>query len=250
MSLTCQDVTLLLTDYQEKAIPWHERLQVKLHLGRCSHCQGLVSDLKALPELIQRGEPTQAELAPLAERALAGALQQLGRRRMTAATPVPEPLQDLLAAGADLPLRILAQVHEAMFGQNAPRQEPYLPQEVLAQLPSPESWKWTPSGRLRRAVLAVDPTGGQRLSILYAPPKCQIPAHTHLGTESLLVLEGEMEDRGRCLGNGHWIHLEDGSSHAPYVFEEGCWCLIRDEGTVQYDGPFKWLSEMASRVKA
>jgi len=92
----------------------------------------------------------------------------------------------------------------------------------------------------------VDPNEGQRLSILHASPRCQIPAHTHHGTESLLVLEGQMEDMGRCLGNGQWIHLERGSSHAPYVFGEGCWCLVRDEGTVQYTEPRAWLRSMAS----
>ena len=52
----------------------------------------------------------------------------------------------------------------------------------------------------------------------------------------LLVLEGELEHADRCLTNGDWIHLEDGSCHAPYAFGRGCWCLVRDEGTVQYEG--------------
>jgi anti-sigma factor ChrR (cupin superfamily) len=250
MSSSCSEITCLLTEYQEGTLPWIERLQVKRHLERCPQCQSLACDLEALPALVQHLESDPAEWLPLAERALEGALQQLDSPRPVPGTPVPEPLQVPLAAGGDLPLRILAQVHEAMSRRDYPRKAPFLPQEVLSQLPSPEQWKWTSAGRARRALLAVDPVEGQRLSIFYAPPKYQIPAHTHQGTESLLVLEGEMEDEDRCLGNGQWIHTDNGSSHAPYIFEEGCWCLIRDEGTIHFDGPLGWLRGLAARITA
>ena len=34
MSLTCQDVAFLLTEYQENAIPWDERLWIKMGTAR------------------------------------------------------------------------------------------------------------------------------------------------------------------------------------------------------------------------
>jgi predicted ChrR family anti-sigma factor len=246
MGLGCQDTTARLTDYSEGALPWNERLFVSLHLKRCHRCRGLLADLTALPILVRKSEMPVLDLAPLAARALEGALKALGRPRLMDPSPVPEAVRSLLSAGADLPLQLMAQAHEAMFQGGSSRQEPYLPASILEQLPRPETWKWKPSGQARRALLAVDPKGGQRLSILYAPPKCQFPGHVHRGTESLLILEGEMEDGGRCLGNGDWVHLEEGSSHAPYVFEEGCWCLVRDEGSIGFKGAFGWLRQLVA----
>jgi len=242
VSYGCQDVTFLLTDYLEDAIPWNDKFLLRLHLNHCKGCQQLLADFKALPRLVKESpQAAPGELTPIAEQALAGALRKLGHLECPPPTPVPEPVRALLASGGDLPLRILAQTHQALFSNGLPREAPYLPPQVLSQLPAPNQWKWHRAGRVRRALLAVDPKGGQRLSMMRVPPKHQIPEHFHHGTESVLVLEGEMEDAGRCLGNGDWIHFEMGSSHAPYVFEEGCWCLVRDEGTVKYQSPLGWL---------
>ena len=48
---SCQDVTGLLTDYLEEAIPWTQRLRMSLHLNRCPLCMELLNGLKALPLL-------------------------------------------------------------------------------------------------------------------------------------------------------------------------------------------------------
>jgi predicted ChrR family anti-sigma factor len=243
--LTCKDVASLLTDYLERTIPWNQRIRTSLHLRLCPQCLHLLAELQALPGVIDRFEDEdQARLLPIGEAALAQALGHLHEPRKAwriPETPVPTAAQRLLSSSADLPLRLLALTHSAMLQGTAPRSEPFLPLEVLAQLPPAQRWKWRHlPGGVRRALLWVQ-ENGPSLSLVFMPPNLSVPHHTHQGSESLLVLEGELEHAERCLTDGDWVHLESGSSHAPCAFGRGCWCLVRDEGTVHYDGPFGWI---------
>jgi len=245
-SFTCREVASLLTDYRERTIPWTLRVRTGLHLRLCPGCHDMLLDLELLPSLLQRFEPLDPlEFLPIGQAALAnvmGRLQEPRRARRLPDTPVPVPVQGLLSSVADLPLRLLAQTHAALMCGDIPSTEPYLPPEVLAQLPAPKDWPWQRSHRgLRRALLVAEP-GGPSLSIIHMPPRFSDSAHVHRGTESLLVLEGELEHADRCLTTGDWVHLENGSSHAPYAFGRGCWCLVRDEGTIQYGHRRKWPS--------
>ena len=239
---TCREVTSLLTEYRERAIPWTLRVRTGMHLRLCPGCHRMLLDLDSLPSIFRRFDPAgPAELLPIGQAALANAMGRLHEARSPRrlpATPVPPSVQRLLASVADVPLRLLAQAHAALMRGAVATAEPFLPEEVLAQLPPACDWKWRNSaGGVRRAFLCAE-SGGPSLSLVYMPPKFASPIHVHRGTESLLVLEGELEHADRCLTSGDWIHLEDGSSHAPYAFQRGCWCLVRDEGTVQYGGPF------------
>jgi len=231
----CKDLVLQLTDYLEEALVWEDRQRLHKHLKKCDDCQSLLTDIRELPGLVLQADPSEAELASIGDRALTKALANLNAaRKPSLFSPLPEEIRQALATKADLPLRLMAQTHEAFLRGELPAQKPFLPASVLAQLPAPEQWKWSRRGSVRRALLAKDPISGQRLTLMYAPPKIQIPAHTHLGSESLLVLHGEMEDLDRCLGDGQWIHMSRGSSHSPCILSAGCWCLVRDEGTVRY----------------
>jgi len=243
-SFTCREVASLLTEYRERTIPWDLRIRTGMHLRICPGCRRLLSDLESLPALLDRFMPT--ECPPVAEAALAYAMSRLSEprnRRRLPETPVPASLRPLLGAGADRPLRLLAQTHAALMRGATACSEPFLPDEILAQLPPAREWKWLRSGGVRRALLCEEP-GGPCLSILHMPPKFASPAHVHQGTESLLVLRGELEHADRCLTDGDWIHLESGSSHAPCAFRDGCWCLVRDEGTVHYEGPRGWFRNL------
>ncbi len=243
--LTCQEAIALLTDYQEQALSWDQQLLIRMHLWRCPECQALLAELHSVPDLIQRlDDPEPEGLASIGENALANALSRLEEPRGAHAVsrwPLPACVERLLETTADLPLRLMAQTHAAMRQGLAPGTEPFLPADVLAQLPPAHSWKWShfPGGIRRARLLQTD--RGPSLSLVFMPPHHSLAQHTHLGSESILVLDGELEHEDRCLTDGDWIHLETGSHHAPHAFGRGCWCLVRDEGSLRFEGPLGWV---------
>ena len=85
---------------------------------------------------------------------------------------------------------------------------------------------------------------GPRLSLLVAPHGFRTPAHVHLGSEQMLVLEGLLEDGEAAYPTGSWTHFGEGSAHSPLVLNEECWCLLREEGPVHYTGPLGWLRNL------
>lgn len=242
---TCREVASLLTDYRERTIPWPLRIRTGMHLRLCPGCHDILSDLEVLPSIIQKFEPLEStEFLTISQAALAnamGRLQESRNARRLPATPVPTSAQKLLSSMADFPLRLLAQTHAALMRGAMPQTEPFLPEEILSQLPPPKAWKWQRfAGGVRRALLYAE-ASGPSLSMVFMPPRFTSPIHVHRGTESLLVLEGELEHADRCLTSGDWVHLEEGSAHAPYAFNKGCWCLVRDEGTIDYKGHLGWF---------
>jgi putative transcriptional regulator len=243
--LSCREVASLLTEYLEQTIPWEQRIRTSMHLQLCPGCRRLLEDLGLLPALVSRFEPPMPlELAPIGDVALKAALQRLGEVRSSRRlpmTPVPSPIRALLSSVVDLPLRLLAQTHAAILRDEVPHVEPFLPDAVLAQLPPVQTWKWRHfPGGLRKALLWTE-TSGPTLSLVFMPAKYVLASHTHQGSESLLILEGELEQGTKCHTSGDWIHMESGSSHAPCAFGRGCWCLVRDEGSIHFAGPFGWF---------
>ena len=132
-------------------------------------------------------------------------------------------------------------VHRAFAEGTAPLAAPFLPAAALALLPASGSWEWKARGRARVATLLDAGNGSPRLSLLVAPHGFRTPSHVHLGSEQMLVLEGLLEDGEHAYPTGRWVHFGEGSTHSPVVLNDECWCLIREEGTVHYTGPFGWL---------
>lgn len=231
--ITCERAVSLLSDYLDGELRSGQVLLLRLHLPLCPGCRAVLATMRALPALAAQAG---AEAPEAARAALEGALARIReggpRRRPWPATPVPEEARDLLGAGADLPLSILAAAHQALAGDPALAAGPYhLPKEVLDRLPPADQWRWTEgeAGRRRAELLAVP--GGPRLVLAYAPGGAPTMAHRHLGSESVLVLAGTLLDGGQALAPGAWVHHGAGSVHAPEA-GEACWCLIREEGEV------------------
>ena len=244
--MTCAQVAELLADYEEGILPLGQLLKVKVHLYNCPDCRALLATLRALPELLGRTLTLEDDVPAKAQAALDGALARLGQPRAWPATPVPHEAQALLERGADLPLRLLAQAHQLVACERRPRVHAHhLPQAILDQVPPPFQWSWsTDADGLRRAELLADPVGGQTLSLVYAPPGSRLAPHRHLGSESLLVLEGALEDGGVLRSEGSWLHFGLGSSHGPRIPASGCWYLVRQEGTVALRGLGGWLRRL------
>jgi len=62
--LTCRDISELVTDYQERALPLRQRLGVRLHLFLCAACRRYFDQMHKTVALLSRRPP----LAPSAER--------------------------------------------------------------------------------------------------------------------------------------------------------------------------------------
>ena len=248
MLMTCGEAVAALSDYADGVLPLNPFLKVRVHLFNCPGCRVLLATLRALPGLAAcalDAEDSEGE----ARRALAGALARLGEAqpRAWARTPVPDAARRLLEGDPDLPMRILAFSHALITRERGAPVRPYgLPQATLDRLPDPALWRWE-EGRngARKTELALDPRGGQRLLLVFAPPDSTLPPHRHLGSESMLVLCGSMTDQGREFGRGDWVHHPEGSCHAPRVAASGCWCLIRQEGAVHLLGPAGWRRRLS-----
>jgi predicted ChrR family anti-sigma factor len=242
--LDCSQVMDHLQDLQEGTLPWNLSLRLQLHLASCRACQVLLSTLRAVPHLVARLIREEAvSTGPEARAALAWAVARLGEARpeREPLTQVPDPVQPLLKREMDEPLRLLALAHRK-FHSVVPREtEPLLPQEVAAELPHRDAWRWHRQGRLRVAELLRDEAKGTTLALMFAPAGYQMPVHSHRGTESLLLLDGTMSDAHGAYAVGQWVHFQDGSEHAPVMGEDGCWCLVREEGTQHFEGPLGWF---------
>jgi putative transcriptional regulator len=250
MLMTCEETAAALSDYQDGILPLNQFLKVRVHLFNCPGCRILQATLRAMPGLVAGALALDAEAPAQARLALAGALARLGRpaSRSWAATPIPLEARRVLEAGPDLAMRLLARTHDLITRERSPLARGcHLPQGTLDQLPGEEHWRWQEDRNGgRRAELLTDPPSGLRLLLVYAPPGSTLPPHRHLGSESILVLDGGMDDLGRDCGQGDWIHHPDGSCHAPRVASSGCWYLVREEGTVRFLGPADWPLRTAS----
>ncbi len=243
--LTCQQVVCRLTDLEDGAVPLAEGIRLRLHLLRCPQCHQLNAEVRRLPAIVEIGLRLETqELLPLAQGALRAAQSRIKGfrpRRRPQPSPIPSELQRLLQSGGDLSLRIMALVHQAFTEGTAPLGAPFLPASVLSQLPPEATWKWKTRGGARMATLLGADDGGPRLSLLVAPHGFRTPSHVHFGSEQMLVLEGLMEDGEAAYPTGCWTHFGEGSTHAPLVLNEECWCLIREQGPIRYTGPLGWL---------
>lgn len=250
LGFTCEETAALLSDYEEGILPLGQLLKIKLHLFHCAACRALLATLRALPGLLGRALTVEDGFEAKAQAALQGALARLAEPRAPRPwprTPVPQAAQMLLDAGADLPLRILAATHASLAGERTlpPSSAHHLPQATLRQLPPEAQWAWeTDRDGLRRAELLTDPVGGQRLFLVHAPEGSRLAPHRHLGSESILVLFGAMEDRGVQWEAGSWVHHGRGSSHGPRIPASDCWYLVREEGSVRFQGPTGWLRNL------
>ncbi len=114
----------------------------------------------------------------------------------------------------------------------------------MAELPHPDRWTWRRRGSARVATLVEGAPGQPKLSMLVAPKGYQTPRHTHEGSETMLILDGVIEDGDRVFRTGAWLHFENGSSHAPVILNDECWCLVREVGTSRFHGPFGWFQRL------
>ena len=189
---TCERVVRDLTELEEGALPLAEAIRARLHLLHCPQCRRLVQECRRLPAIMGRTSTGEDEaLLAAAREALRSAqarITHLQPRRHPQASSIPTELEGILRSGADLTMRIMERAHRAFLEGTAPLGAPFLPSEILSQLPPIEKWAWRPRGSARMATLLDAGPLGPRLSLLVAPHGFRTPAHIHLGSEQMLVL--------------------------------------------------------------
>lgn len=238
--LTCREVTDRLTFYQEGALSPLSRLRVGLHLGLCRGCQAFLASLRSLPKLVALFAPDPD--LEIAKSVLAKATARLGEPRIHR---IPATLGAELSAGGEPLLRLQALAHLALIEGRNPTQAPYLLPGVLEHLPPLDTWKWRSLGLggARVAHLATSVNRKFELLIMSLPPNRRFPAHHHLGSESLLILQGGLDDGTTIAEPGHWRFYEKGHpDHAPTSSQEGCWALVRVEADgIRFKGWRGWF---------
>jgi anti-sigma factor ChrR (cupin superfamily) len=248
---TCREVTDLLSEYMEGGIPWNKQLGFHIHLGMCPACKRFLDSLRAMPGLLKRA--LEAETAPAtscARQALDAALARIGQPRIRTSKPaavVPEPFAEDLAEGrAGRTLRLLAETQRRLAESGPPAGPPFLPMKILAQLPPEKAWRWISSGLGGAKVASLGRDEQAELFLMNLQPGGRFPRHTHRGRESILLLQGGLEDGDRHHGPGEWAVHHDGSAHAPSADSQGCWALARLEGDVVFSG-WRGLLQRLSR---
>lgn len=129
----------------------------------------------------------------------------------------------------------------AQFARVAPPvgPPPAVRERLLAAVaPSPSSlpyiqtaaegvWEPTPVPGLVRRVLFQDHRAARITVLLRLAPGARVPAHSHPGTEELLVLEGDLRlAGGPVLRTGDFQRSEAGSLHVEQWSENGCLALL------------------------
>lgn len=182
---------------------------VATHLALCPRCRSEVAELEALGGALT----ADAEPATLAPDALASVLARLDEPapvEPATATPVfdretleavPSPLRDYLGGN-------------------------------LSDLP----WKWR-GGGIREVPLAIG-QGPARATLIRVRPGAAIPAHTHTGTETTLVLRGAFVDEIGRFARGDVATATSDLDHRPVATSDAeCICFAVMDGPLQLTGP-------------
>ena len=77
---SCQEVQTLATEYREGALPFSQRLRIRIHLLFCWACRAFLRGLAALPRIARKALGPAPEAPPAARDALAAALEVIRKR--------------------------------------------------------------------------------------------------------------------------------------------------------------------------
>jgi putative transcriptional regulator len=170
------------------------RASVERHAAECPQC---AADLRAIEESLSLlGASIQPEPAPLSVRA-----------RVLKSTNT-ESLADKFARVFDL-ARDKAEWLIAQIG--APRREG-------------DGWRPGPMPGMELFDFKAGPRlVGADTGLVRFPPNMTFPKHSHLGRETMLVLQGGFTtDDGKHVGPGDELTMEEGSAHEMLIDGDGC----------------------------
>lgn len=187
---------------------------VATHLALCPDCRAEVRRLETVG-----GALTEAiEPVALAPDALAAALARLDE-------PEASPQPAITPSGAAVDFD-----RETLVSVPAPLRD-YLGGNLSA-LP----WRWRgPS--IRELPLPIG-DGGPRASLIRVRPGTALPAHTHTGAETTLVLCGAFVDEGMRFARGDVSIAGSDDDHKPVATPDAeCLCFAVIDGPLRLTGP-------------
>jgi putative transcriptional regulator len=182
---------------------------VATHLALCPRCRAEVGRLEAIGGALAAGLPP----APLAADALSAVMARLDE---PAAEAMPSP-----APGYDREtLHTVPSPLRGYLGGN------------LSALP----WKWRAPG-IRELPVAIG-GGPARATLIRIRPGAGVPAHTHIGVETTLVLRGAFLDGKSRFARGDVAAATSADDHQPVATpEEECLCFAVIDGPLRLTGP-------------
>lgn len=118
--------------------------------------------------------------------------------------------------------------------------------KVLAKAAS-QGLKWKKvAGGISEAQLFLD--NETQCEFIYMAPGCEVPMHTHQGSESTLVLQGSFEDELGAYRASDFIVRDSKDSHQPRS-KEGCLCFAVLDSPLQFTKGLARLMNPINRYK-
>ena len=118
--------------------------------------------------------------------------------------------------------------------------------KVLAKAAS-QGLKWKKvAGGIREAQLFLD--NETLCEFIYMAPGCQVPVHTHQGSESTLVLDGSFEDELGEYKTSDFIIRDAQHNHQPRS-KEGCLCFAVLDSPLKFTEGFARLMNPVNHYK-
>lgn len=187
---------------------------VATHLALCPACRDELARLEALGGALAAGLPP----APLAADALSAIMARLDEPEGPPAAPQPTNFDEETRRSVPEPLR-------GYLGGN------------LRDLP----WRWR-GFAVRELPLAIGAPAtdgdGIRAALIRVRGGAALPAHTHTGVETTLVLSGAFLDGSSRFGRGDVATATSADDHQPVAVPgEECLCFAVIEGPLRLTGP-------------
>lgn len=106
-------------------------------------------------------------------------------------------------------------------------------------------WKEIARG-IHQSLLDVDPT--TKCEIIFMDPGAEVPRHTHMGQEVMLVLDGVISDEKASYGSADFV-ISDQNVHHRQQTEEGCVCLFVTDAPLEFTEGLARLLNPINRAK-
>jgi predicted ChrR family anti-sigma factor len=238
--LTCSQTTDLLTAFMEDGLAFPRRLQVRAHLALCPGCRAFLHSLRQVPARLKRLLPPE----PPPRTSLEGLLRSaMGRIAAGEGAGLRHPAPELYAKPHLAPLLAAHAARCSACAAAHPEPSPAPPsaqdplgQSLRAQLPPEAQWKRHRFGLGGAGADLVREDASGTLYLLTLPAGKRFPVHTHHGTETAVLLQGELEDQGNHLPEGSLMAYAPGETHAPMALGKDCLVLVHMEGRIRFSG--------------
>lgn len=211
----------MLLDYAAGKTPEAMSVLIATHLALCPGCRAEVRRFESLGgALIESTQPVA-----LSEGALDAALARLD---------IDEPEQEAAAIAPETDAETARLVPQPL-------------RQYLGKGLDGLSWK-SNGGGIKEVILELgDPS--LRTSLIRIAPGKSVPAHTHTGVETVLILKGAFSDSTGRYARGDVTSGTDELDHMPVAdADEECICFAVVEGDLKFTGPLMRLLNPFLRI--